>query len=40
VDKGISVLIAYAIYKKIPRRFLSQYATDGKADSDADEEDF
>lgn len=40
VDKGISVLIAYAIYKKIPRRFLSQYATDEETEDESNEEEF
>lgn len=44
VDKGISVLIAYTIYRKIPRRFVSQYAMgalDDDADAaDAEDEDF
>lgn len=29
IDKGIAVLIAYIIVRRIPRRFLSQYASDG-----------
>ncbi|OZG61948.1 histidine kinase [Bifidobacterium lemurum] len=48
VDKGIAVLIAYFIVKKVPQRFLSQYAADsmGEAvsgeiadDEDDDDED-
>lgn len=42
IDKGIAVLIAYIIVKKIPRRFLSQYAADGadiENDIDNDESD-
>ena len=38
IDKGISVLIAYLIWRKIPRRFISQYASDG-ADDDDDVDD-
>lgn len=34
IDKGISVLIAYLIWRKIPRRFISQYASDGADDFD------
>lgn len=34
IDKGISVLIAYLIWRKIPRRFISQYASDGADDDD------
>ena len=34
IDKGISVLIAYLIWRKIPRRFISQYASDGADDID------
>lgn len=29
IDKGITVLIAYVIVRRIPKRFLSQYALDG-----------
>lgn len=35
LDKGISVLIAYTIWRKIPRRLVSQYAMAGIADGDA-----
>lgn len=34
IDKGISVLIAYLIWRKIPRRFISQYASDAADDDD------
>ena len=39
IDKGISVLIAYLIWRKIPRRFISQYASDGADDDDDDIDD-
>lgn len=39
VDKGVSVLIAYMIWKKIPRRFISQYASDASEDDEDDEDD-
>ena len=32
IDKGITVLIAYVIVRRIPKRFLSQYAMDGSED--------
>ena len=32
IDKGITVLIAYVIVRRIPKRFLSQYALDGSDD--------
>ena len=32
IDKGITVLIAYVIVRRIPKRFLSQYALDGSED--------
>lgn len=35
IDKGITFVIAYILVKKIPRRFMSQYAVD----SDDDEEE-
>ena len=35
LDKGISVLIAYTIWRKIPRRLVSQYAMAGIAGGDA-----
>lgn len=40
VDKGVSVLIAYTIWRKIPKRLLSQYdpAESQDADSDGDVE--
>lgn len=38
VDKGVSVLIAYMIWKKIPRRFISQYACDASEDDEDDED--
>lgn len=38
IDKGIAFIIAYAIVRKIPRRFLSQYASDAVDDDDDDEE--
>lgn len=34
VDKGIAFIIAYIIVKKIPKRFLSQYASDATDDDD------
>lgn len=34
VDKGIAFAIAYIIVKKIPKRFLSQYASDAVDDED------
>ncbi|MFR3274553.1 MAG: ECF transporter S component [Collinsella phocaeensis] len=34
LDKGISVLIAYTIWRKIPRRLVSQYAMAGIADGE------
>lgn len=37
IDKGIAFIIAYAIVRKIPKRFLSQYAADS-VDEDDDEE--
>ncbi|RBP97914.1 ECF transporter S component [Bifidobacterium aemilianum] len=42
VDKGITVFIAYLMVKKIPQRFLSQYALDsaGDATEDSQEDDF
>lgn len=43
LDKGIAVLIAYLIVKKVPKRFMSQYAADvldgDLADGDDDEDD-
>ncbi|MCX8643919.1 ECF transporter S component [Bifidobacterium sp. B4081] len=40
IDKGITVLIAYVIVRRIPKRFLSQYALDGSDDqSDLDDLD-
>ena len=36
VDKGIAMIIAIAIIKKIPRRFVSQYAADAVEDDDDD----
>lgn len=39
IDKGISVLIAYAIWRKIPRRFISQYAMAGRDDAEGDVEE-
>ena len=40
IDKGITVLIAYVIVRRIPKRFLSQYALDGsEAQSDLDDLD-
>ena len=40
IDKGITVLIAYVIVRRIPKRFLSQYALDGSEDqSDLDDLD-
>lgn len=38
VDKGVSVLIAYMIWKKIPRRFISQYASDASEDDEEDDD--
>ena len=38
IDKGITVLIAYVIVRRIPKRFLSQYALDG-SDDQADLDD-
>lgn len=37
VDKGIAVLIAYTVWRKIPKRMLSQYGVEGP--SKADNED-
>lgn len=37
VDKGIAFLIAFIIVKKIPKRFLSQYAADAE-DNDEEED--
>lgn len=34
VDKGIAFVIAYILVKKIPRRFMSQYAVDIEDDED------
>lgn len=34
VDKGITVLVACIIVRRIPRRFLSQYALEGDEDED------
>lgn len=39
VDKGIAVAIAYVIVKKVPKRFLSQYAADSMVDTGDDDED-
>jgi energy-coupling factor transport system substrate-specific component len=36
IDKGIALFIAYLVVKNIPRRFLSQYASDS-AESDEDD---
>ena len=36
IDKGIAVLIAYLIVKKVPQRFLSQYAADAMGEKSAD----
>lgn len=36
VDKGIAFAIAWIIVKKIPRRFMSQYAADAVDDDDED----
>lgn len=38
IDKGVSVLIAYMIWKKIPRRFISQYASDASGDDEEDDD--
>lgn len=38
IDKGVSVLIAYMIWKKIPRRFISQYASDASEDDEEDDD--
>lgn len=38
IDKGITVLIAYVIVRRIPKRFLSQYALDD-SDDQADLDD-
>lgn len=38
IDKGITVLIAYMIYRKIPRRFISQYAASGFGADDSDDD--
>ena len=34
VDKGITVLIAYMVWRKIPKRMLSQYGVDGPSKAD------
>lgn len=39
VDKGITVVIAYLIVTRIPRRFLSQYAADSAPGGDALDDD-
>lgn len=36
VDKGIAFVIAYVIVKKIPKRFMSQYAVDAVDEEDED----
>lgn len=35
LDKGITMAIAYVIVRRIPKRFLSQYALDGPEDDEA-----
>ena len=39
VDKGITVFIAYVIVRRIPKRFLSQYALDDTDDDELDDID-
>ena len=39
LDKGIAFIIAFIIVKKIPKRFLSQYASDAIEDDDEEVED-
>lgn len=39
IDKGIAFFIAFIIVQKIPKRFLSQYASDSMEDMEEDEED-
>lgn len=39
IDKGIAVLIAFAIVKKIPPRFISQFAAGALNDDEDDEEE-
>lgn len=39
VDKGITVFIAYVIVRRIPKRFLSQYALDEADDDELDDLD-
>ncbi|WP_298578207.1 ECF transporter S component [uncultured Olegusella sp.] len=36
IDKGIALFIAYLVVKKIPRRFISQYASDAVDDAEDD----
>jgi len=36
IDKGIAFIIAYILVKKIPRRFMSQYAVDADDEDDED----
>ena len=36
IDKGITFVIAYILVKKIPKRFMSQYAVDSDDDEDED----
>lgn len=38
IDKGIAFFIAFVIVQKIPKRFLSQYASDEIEDDDEEEE--
>lgn len=38
VDKGISVLIAYTIWRKIPRRLLTQYDPTASREDDVDDD--
>lgn len=38
LDKGIAVAVAYFIVKKVPKRFLSQYAAGNSDDSDNSDE--
>lgn len=39
IDKGIAFFIAFIIVQKIPKRFLSQYASDATEEDEDDDED-
>lgn len=40
IDRGIAFLIGYILVKKIPKRFMTQYAVDSAMDDDAEDDNF